>query len=81
MTDYADINVTSDDWTTVAAATDVVRWQAQGASVRLSTKSAPSGETGTIYAPGEVFDCPAGVAVSYRRAGHPSGKLTREVIS
>ncbi len=80
MTDYADINVTSDAWTAVAAATDVVRWQAQGASVRLSTKAAPAGLTGTIYAPGEVFDCPAGMAVSYRRASTSAARLTREVI-
>lgn len=79
MTDYANIAVTSTAWTQVTAATDKIRWQAQGGSVRLSTKSTPTGDTGVELKPGEVLDISAGLAVWYRGNGS-AAVLVREAI-
>lgn len=79
MADYADVQVVNDAWTQLAAASDAVRVQSQGGSVRLSTKAAPAGDTGILLRAGEVLDISAGKAIWYRGVGG-SATLVREVL-
>lgn len=79
MTDYPNISVASATWTSVAAATEAVIWQVHGGTVYLSTKAAPSGETGLRLEDGEVIQIASGKAVWYRGAGQAAW-LSREAV-
>lgn len=77
MADYAPLNLTSSAWTALPTATEATVISIRGGAVLGTNHSAPSGDNGHEFRPGDGYAIKANAAWSFRLAAGQVATIIR----